>query len=110
MNESTIKIIFLILILVATALEIVGDILFKKWSLNGKSFLFVVGFLIYAIGVVFWGLSLKYGYLSEAISILTVLNLVIISLVGVLYFHEDLSLINKIGIALGVVSVILIEI
>jgi multidrug transporter EmrE-like cation transporter len=39
-----------------------------------------------------------------------VLNLIAVALVGVLYFKEDLTLINKIGIILGVVSVILIEI
>jgi len=66
--------------------------------------------LIYFIGSVFWAISLKYEYLSKAISVFAVLNLIIVVLVGVLYFKEDLSLINKIGIGLGILSVILIEI
>ena len=41
---------------------------------------------------------------------LSILNLIIVVLVGVLYFNETLSLVNKIGIALGVLSLILIEI
>jgi len=44
------------------------------------------------------------------ITALSTVGLVIVVLVGVLYFNEDLSLINKVGIGLGILSVILIEI
>ena len=62
------------------------------------------------IGTVFWAVSLKYEFLSKAISVFAVLNLIVLVLVGVVLFKEDLSFINKIGIGLGVLSVILIEI
>ena len=90
-------------------LEVVGDVFFKKWALGSQHFLLALGLLIYFIGTVFWAVSLKYEYLAKAISIFTVLNLIIVVLVGVLYFQENLSLANKIGIALGIASVILIE-
>ncbi len=109
-QEIALKIIFLVLVLLAVALEIIGDVLFKKWSIDNKYILLYLGLIIYFIGTIFWAISLKYEYLSKAISVFTVLNLIIIVLVGVLYFKEDLSLINKIGIALGILSVILIEI
>ena len=51
----------------------------------------------------------QYLYLL-AISVFTVLNLVIVVLVGVVYFKEDLSFINKIGIGLSVLAIILVEI
>ncbi len=104
------KLIFFGFIILAVLLEIAGDIFFKEWSVNGKNILFYAGMLIYISGTLFWAFSLKYEYLSKAISIFTVLNLVIVALVGVLYFGEKLSLVNKIGIGLGVLSVILIEI
>lgn len=104
------KIIFFTLTTIAVLLEVVGDIYFKKWSLENKNLLLYLGLFIYFIGTIFWAVSLKYEYLSKAISIFTVLNLIIVVLVGVLYFQENLSLINKIGIVLGIVSVILIEI
>ena len=91
-------------------LEVVGDVFFKKWSTDSKNILLYIGLLIYFIGTIFWAISLKYEYLSKAISVFTVLNLVIVVLVGVLYFKEDLTLINKIGIGLGILSVVLIEI
>lgn len=109
-QEIIFKLIFLGLIALAVALEVIGDVLFKKWSIDSKNVLLIFGLFIYFIGTIFWAISLKYEYLSKAISIFTVLNLIIIALVGVLYFKEDLSLINKIGIVLGISSVILIEI
>jgi len=109
-SEVTLKFIFFGLIILAVAFEIIGDILFKKWSIENKSILLYIGLLIYFIGTIFWAFSLKYEYLSTAISVFMIINLVVIVLVGVLYFKEDLSLINKFGIGLGILSVILIEI
>ena len=108
--EIPLKFIFFGLIGLAVALEILGDIFFKKWSLENQNSLLVVGMIIYIIGTVFWAISLKYEYLSKAISVFTVLNLVVLTLVGVLYFKEDISLVNKAGIAFGILSVILVEI
>jgi multidrug transporter EmrE-like cation transporter len=106
---ETAKIIFFTLIAVAVSLEIVADILFKSWSVSNKHLILILGLTIYTIGTLFWAFSLRYEYLSKAITLFTILNLVVISLVGILYYKEDLSMINKIGIALGVLSVILIE-
>ncbi len=104
------KLLFYGLIAVSVVLEVFSDVLFKRWSVDSKNVFLYVGLLIYFVGTIFWAISLKYEYLSKAISIFTILNLIIVVLVGVLYFKEDLSLINKIGIALGILSVILIEI
>lgn len=105
----TTKYLFLILVLIATALEISGDILFKKWSVENKNIFLTIGLIIYFFAIISLAFSLKYGPLSKAISILTILNFVVIALVGILIFKEDLSIINKVGIALGILSVILIE-
>ena len=104
------KIIFFMLIALAVLLEVAGDILFKKWSIGNKNILLVLGLIIYFIGTIFWAFSLKYEFLSKAISIFTILNLVIVVLVGVLLFNEKLSVTNEIGIILGVISIILIEV
>lgn len=103
------KYLFFGLILLAVLLEALGDIFVKKWSLENKNLFLLIGMVIYFAGGVFWMFSLKYEYLSKAISIFTVLNLVLIVLAGVILFKENLSLINKIGIGLGIISVILIE-
>jgi multidrug transporter EmrE-like cation transporter len=104
------KSIFFGLIALAVALEVVGDIFFKKWSIDNKNILLYVGLLIYFVGTIFWAISLKYEPMSKAISVFTILNLVIIVFVGVIYFKENLSPINKVGIVLGILSIILIEV
>jgi len=109
-SEILLKLIFFGLLSLAVALEVIGDILFKKWSLESRNVLLALGLIIYFIGTVFWAVSLKYEFLSKAISVFTILNLIIVVLAGVIIFKEDLSLINKIGIGLGILSVILIEI
>lgn len=109
MSSEFFKFIFFALILLAVILEIIGDVLFKKWSIENKNILLVIGFVIYIIGGFFWAFSLKYEYLSKAITVFTVLNLVIVALIGILIFKEDLSFINKIGILIGILSVVLVE-
>jgi multidrug transporter EmrE-like cation transporter len=109
-SEIALKTVFLILVFLAALLEASGDIILKKWALDGKHFFFILGLIVYFTATVIWAFSLKYEFLSKAISIVTILNLIIVVLVGILYFKEDLSLINKLGILLGIVSVVLIEI
>ena len=109
-SAAVFKYVFFALIILAVALEVIGDILFKKWSIESKNVLLAVGLLIYFIGTIFWAISLKYEMLSKAISVFTILNLIVIALVGVVMFKENLSLVNKIGIGLGILSIILVEI
>jgi multidrug transporter EmrE-like cation transporter len=108
-EDIPVKLIFFGLILTATLFEVVGDIFFKKWTIDNNNLILIVGFVIYFVGTIFWAFSLKYEYLSKSISVLTILNLIAVALVGVLYFKEDLTLVNKIGIILGILSVALIE-
>lgn len=107
---NTFKIAFWGLIILAVILEVMADILFKKWVIESKNLLFALGLLIYFIGTIFWAISLKYEFLSKAISIFTILNLIVIVLAGIIIFKENLTLLNKIGIGLGILSIILIEI
>ncbi|MEI8338148.1 MAG: hypothetical protein WCF92_03315 [bacterium] len=104
------KIIFSLLILVAVISETIADIYFKKWSIENKNYLIVVGMLLYSIGTAIWAYSLRYELLSKSISIFSVLNLIFIILAGIIFFKETLSIVNTIGIILGVVSIIFLSI
>lgn len=101
---------FLILIALAVIFEAIADVLFKYSFIQNKSIYIWIGVALYTVGTVAWAFSLRYEFLSKAISIFTILNLIAIIAVGILFFHEQISLINKIGIGLGVVSVILMQI
>ena len=106
---SNLKLIFFSLIFLAVILELIADVMLKKWAIGNRNLFFIAGLVIYFLGTLFWAVSLKYEFLSKAGAIFTILNLIAISLAGIIMFKEDLSLTNKIGVALGVLSIILIE-
>jgi multidrug transporter EmrE-like cation transporter len=103
------KIIFFILLAAGILLEVAGDIFFKRWALQSKTIILVIGALLYFTGTIFWAFSLKYETLSKAGVIFMLANIILIALAGTMIFKENLSLINKIGIALGIISIILVE-
>lgn len=98
------------LVLAASVLEVIADIFLKNWTIGKNTYLLLIGLLLYFIGTVFWAISLKYDFLSRAISIFTILNFCAVIVVGLVVFKDEVSLINKIGIGLGIISIILIEI
>ena len=99
--------LFLGVILLAIAFEVAADILFKKWSLDGRNTLLLIGIGLYTIGTIGWAFSLKFESLSKAVSVFMVLNLIAVILAGYFIFKEEVSLVNGAGIILGVVSVVL---
>ena len=100
---------FLSLVILAVVFEVVADILFKYWIINTRNIFLWGGVALYSVGTIIWAFSLKHEYLSKAITVFTVLNLIAVVLAGLLIFNEHLSLVNKFGILLGIVSVILIQ-
>ena len=103
------KILFWIFTLCGAGLEIAGDVFFKKWTIEHKPLLLWIGFAVYVISAFFWAYSLKYETLSKAIFVFTILNLVIVTLIGIFFFKEHISLVSKIGILLAIISIVLIE-
>jgi len=109
-NRIIYKLIFFGLIISAVVIEVVADILFKKWALANKNILLITGVFLYLAGTMFFAISLKYEFLSKAVPVFAILNIILVTFVGLIIFKEDLSLINKVGIALGILGVALIEI
>jgi multidrug transporter EmrE-like cation transporter len=109
-QQLIIKNLFLILVFLAVFFEVVADVIFKQWSINHRSTIFAAGMVVYLLGTALWAFSLKYEYLAKAGAVFTLLNLVALTLIGLLFYKEDLSLTNKVGIGLAIVSIILIEI
>lgn len=98
------------ILLFAVVLEVVSDFYFKKWSVGHQTTALAIGLLNVIISSVIWAVSLEQSELSKATSIFTILNLVGVAVIGAVVFEESLSSINKIGLCLGVVSVVLVEI
>ncbi len=103
------KILFILYLSGAVVLEIVADIFLKQWTIANKLPTLLIGLVIYALGTLLWALALRHQNLANAIVVFTIFNLIAVVLVGVYYFGEQISLTNKLGILLGIVSMILLE-
>jgi multidrug transporter EmrE-like cation transporter len=90
-------------------LEIFGDVLLKKWSLETERTLLVSGVFLYAIGSILWIWSLRFDELSKLGPLFTILNAIGLALIGTIYFKEHLSNIQKTGVLLGIASIFLLE-
>ncbi|MBI5654093.1 EamA family transporter [Candidatus Uhrbacteria bacterium] len=103
------KAVFPLILLLAVLLEVGGDILFKLWADADKRWFLIAGFVLYAVGSLFWAASLKYQALSKAGTVFMVVNFAATALIGVLVFREKLSWTNIAGISLGLLAIIMIE-
>ncbi len=104
------KVLFFILVITSVILETVGDIIFKKWSLAPHWLLFSLGMVVWMLSGVFWVYSMRFELLTKAGVIFTVLSLLCVVGVGVFYFKEELTWWNRIGLFMGLISIILLEI
>ena len=103
------KKIFLSIVLIAVVLEVIADVLLKKWAINNKVVFIISGIALYTAATFVWAYSLKFELLSKAITVFTILNLLLVVVAGVIIFKENLSVTNKIGIILGLFAIILLE-
>ena len=99
---------FWTLILLGVMSEAVGDTMFRISALEKKSWILWVGYAIYIVGSFLWALALKYHELSKSIVIFGVLNVGICLLTG-LWLGEQISWKQWIGIVLGIMSIIFVE-
>ncbi len=98
-----------VLLVAAVIFEAAGDLLFRRWGLEQRWPVFVASLLIYNVAAVIWGLSLRDLQVSTAIVYVGVLNVVLVAIGGVLFFREQLSASQLVGIGLGIGSLILLS-
>ena len=88
-SANSFKIVFFILVVFAVLIEVVADIIFKKWSLENKNSLFILGMGVYLIGTMFWAYSLKFEVLSKAGGVFVILNLILLALQEFLFLKTN---------------------
>jgi multidrug transporter EmrE-like cation transporter len=102
--------IFVGLMILVAIVETIGDILFKFWAIKEKNIFLVIGVVLYMIATIIFAFSLKYEALSKAISIFSILTIILVVLAGFFIFKENITYLQKIGILLGIIGIVLIEI
>lgn len=103
------KTIFIALIILVAILEVGGDILFKKWSIDGRNYILYIGLFLYLLAAGTWAMSMRYEFLSKAIIIFTIANLILGVMAGMLIFGEQLTVQQKLGVVVGLIAVVMIE-
>jgi multidrug transporter EmrE-like cation transporter len=87
----------------------VGDLFMKKWVVSNNYVFHYIGLAIYLVGLIFLAHSFKYKNIAVATVISIVINLATLTLVSWLYFKEALTLGQGIGVFLGVLSIVFLE-
>jgi drug/metabolite transporter (DMT)-like permease len=101
-------------LLLAVLLEGTADLMFRKWGLDRQKgsahwLMFAFSMAVYMSGAACWGLSLQFKDVSRAIVGFAVLNVVIVAFAGLVVFGEQLSFVNRLGIVMGMASLIMVE-
>jgi drug/metabolite transporter (DMT)-like permease len=85
-----------------------GDWLAKMWGITNNNTYLYIALAVSLATSYFYFATVKYGGLTVGPSVVLILTMCISVAMGYLLFHEEVSHIQWAGIALGLVSVILI--
>lgn len=99
----------LILVFLGGIVLTIGDLVMKKWVGNSSPFLYGLGLTIYLIGMVFLSQSFKFKNIAIASLMLVLFNVIILLIVSWFFYQEKLSTIQMIGVFLGLISIIILE-
>jgi multidrug transporter EmrE-like cation transporter len=98
-----------ILLFVGGIILTVGDIFMKKWVGTNNYYFYFAGLVIYIVSLNLLAFSFKYKNIAVASIIYIIFNIVTLSIVSWFYFKETLNTMQMVGITLGLISVIVLE-
>ena len=91
--------------------EGLADIVAKYFAITNKMYVAVGALLLYVVANIFWLVALKNGAeLATGAIIFSITSEVLAISIGLLMYHERISLLQGIGIILGFISVVLLVI
>lgn len=99
----------IILLLIGGVVLTAGDLIMKKWVVTSSGFLYFAGLAVYLLGLIFLVESFKYKNIAVASTIFVIFNIIILALVSWIYYKETLSILQLVGIIMGITSVIVLE-
>ena len=87
----------------------IGDIVFKFYAETSKSFLYVIGIIIYIIGLMFLVQTFKTENIAVASAVFVIVNIVSLLMISRFYFGEQLSLLQLIGLVIAIIAILILE-
>lgn len=100
----------LILVLAGGFVLTIGDIFMKQWTYNNNWTTFSIGLITWCIGLIFLAFSFKYKNIAVGSLIFSVSNVIFLTIFSWLYYKEVLTINQVIGIILGIIAIIFLEI
>jgi multidrug transporter EmrE-like cation transporter len=87
----------------------IGDIVFKYWAGQEGWPLYLFGMALYVCGLVPLVASYKYANIELASALLILFNIVLLTIVGWLYFHEKIQPLEVLGLLLAAAAILCLE-
>lgn len=88
----------------------IGDIIATEWvRVEGGLFLYLLTMVFYVIGMAILIKSYEREDIPVASVIMVVFNVIILTIVGVTIFQEEITISKVVGILLGFISLMLLE-
>ncbi|MFH0804724.1 MAG: SMR family transporter [Patescibacteria group bacterium] len=100
----------LLLLLAGGTILTAGDIVLKQWVASNRRLFYIVGLAIYLVGTMFLAQSFKYKNIAVASVIFVIFNVVTLTIVSWLYFKEGLTAWQLVGVGMGILSVVVLEV
>jgi multidrug transporter EmrE-like cation transporter len=89
--------------------ELVADVFSKEWSLHSSPLYWIAATGAYLIANIFWLFALKNGVgLGRGVVIFAVVTAVVASIIGIVFYKEQLEKIQLVGVGIGIFSLVLI--
>ncbi len=104
-----IKIYPFLLLLVGGVILTAGDLFMKQWVQSNRRLFYVIGLVIYLVGMLFLAQSFRHKNIAVASVIFVLFNVITLTVVSWLYFKEGLTAWQIFGILLGLASVAVLE-
>jgi len=108
-NIKSKKLAPLVLLFIGGIILTAGDIVAAEWVRVGGNYLYVFIMLLYMVGMFFLISSYKAEDIAVASVIMVIFNVVTLTIVGILFFHDGISVTKIVGILLGLIAVVLLE-
>lgn len=105
----TIQLYPLAVIIIGAISLTAGDVVFKYWLVYKGGPLYLVGFLLYAFGLVCVIESFKYENIAVASAMIVLFNISMLTLVSWVYFQEIPTSLALVGLAIGAIALVLLE-
>lgn len=96
---------FAMLISIVVVFDVTGAVLLRIWIENSRPPVLLAGILAFAIAALAFAYSMRYEGLAAANAIWIGASVVLVSLLGITVFGEELSFRQLIGIVLVVIGI-----